>query len=37
MVVEREGSWAKLGAYAAAWKFLIYSLCSRGSLKRGPG
>lgn len=42
MVQEKAGSWAKQGAYAAAWKYLIYilimkTLTSKGSkLKTGP-
>jgi len=39
---EAEGSWAKQGAYSAAWKYLIYvtimkQICSGGKrFKRGP-
>jgi hypothetical protein len=30
MVGEGQGSWAKLGAYAAAWKYLLYVLVMKG-------
>jgi hypothetical protein len=36
MVGQSEGSWAKLGAYAAAWKFLIYLLVLKGVTEEGP-
>jgi energy-coupling factor transporter ATP-binding protein EcfA2 len=36
MVGETEGSWAKQGAYAAAWKYLIYVLIMKGLIKQGP-
>jgi len=36
MKEEREGAWAKQGAYAAAWKFLIYVLIMKGLTSRGP-
>lgn len=29
MVSERDGSWAKIGAYTAAWKYLIYVLAMK--------
>lgn len=29
MVSEKDGSWAKLGAYTAAWKYLIYVLAMK--------
>jgi len=32
---EREGSWAKQGAYAAAWKYLVYVLIMKGLTKQG--
>jgi hypothetical protein len=36
MVSESEGSWAKLGAYAVAWKYLLYLLVLRGVTDQGP-
>jgi len=41
MVPENSGSWAKLGAYAVAWKYLIYvqvmqELTRRGQRLKGP-
>lgn len=43
MLAEERGSWAKQGAYAAAWKFLIYVIVMKAisesgwfDLKRGP-
>jgi hypothetical protein len=36
MAGESEGSWAKLGAYAAAWKYLIYLLVLKGITNEGP-
>lgn len=42
MIKEKEGAWAKQGAYAAAWKYLIYilimkKLTAKGTkLKTGP-
>ena len=32
---EAEGAWAKQGAYAAAWKYLIYVLVMKGLNKQG--
>jgi hypothetical protein len=29
MVTEKDGSWAKIGAYTAAWKYLIYVLAMK--------
>lgn len=42
LAAEAQGSWAKMGAYSAAWKYLIYllvmqSLTSRGQRHRGGG
>ena len=43
MAAEASGSWAKLGAYAVAWKYLIYVLImkeiskKRTALKKGAG
>ena len=43
MAAESSGSWAKLGAYAVAWKYLIYVLImkevakKRVHLKKGAG
>jgi hypothetical protein len=34
---EREGSWAKHGAFAAAWKYLIYLLVMKGLNKKLKG
>jgi len=34
MVAEQRGSWAKLGAYAAAWKYLIYVLIMKEVARR---
>ncbi len=36
MVGENEGSWAKLGAYAVAWKYLLYILVLQGVTAQGP-
>jgi hypothetical protein len=41
MTAEQRGAWAKQGAYAAAWKFLLYVLAMKaanraGGLKTGP-
>ena len=41
MLPEHRGAWAKHGAYAAAWKYLIYVLVMKalvkgGGFKRGP-
>ena len=36
MAKEHEGSWAKAGAYAAAWKYLIYVLIMAHLLERRP-
>jgi hypothetical protein len=42
LIREKEGSWAKQGAYAAAWKYLIYVLVMKGlnirlkGFKSGP-
>ena len=36
MALESEGSWAKLGAYAVAWKYLIYILVMKGVTEQGP-
>ncbi len=36
MAKESEGSWAKQGAYAAAWKYLIYVLVMKEVTKSGP-
>jgi len=36
MAKESEGSWAKQGAYAAAWKYLIYVLVMKEVAKSGP-
>lgn len=33
---EKQGSWAKQGAYAAAWKFLIYVLIMKRLTGEGP-
>jgi len=33
---EKQGAWAKQGAYAAAWKFLIYVLIMKGLTSAGP-
>ncbi len=33
---EKEGAWAKLGSYAAAWKYLIYVLIMKGLTEQGP-
>jgi hypothetical protein len=35
MVTESAGSWAKHGAYAAAWKYLIYILIMKEITKKG--
>ena len=43
MTAEQNGSWAKLGAYAVAWKYLIYVLLmkeiskKRSAVKKGAG
>ena len=29
MVTEKDGSWAKIGAYTASWKYLIYVLAMK--------
>ena len=34
MASEDHGSWAKLGAYAAAWKYLIYVLIMKEISKK---
>jgi hypothetical protein len=34
---EREGSWAKLGAYAVAWKYLIWVLIMKGISEKSKG
>jgi hypothetical protein len=34
MASEHSGSWAKLGAYAVAWKYLIYVLIMKGVSRR---
>lgn len=34
---EAQGSWAKLGAYAVAWKYLLYVLLMKEIVKRGGG
>ena len=36
MASESEGSWSKLGAYAVAWKYLIYLLVFKGVTEQGP-
>lgn len=36
MKQESEGAWAKQGAYAAAWKHLIYLLIMKGLTSQGP-
>lgn len=36
MVSEKQGSWAKTGAYAVAWKYLIYVLVMKEIAKKGP-
>jgi hypothetical protein len=36
MASEAQGSWAKQGAYAAAWKYLIYVLVMKAITKAGP-
>jgi len=36
LATESSGSWAKLGAYAVAWKFLIYLLVMKGVTEQGP-
>jgi hypothetical protein len=36
MAAESEGSWAKLGAYAVAWKYLIYVLVMKEMTRTGP-
>jgi hypothetical protein len=36
MKKEQEGSWAKQGAYAAAWKYMIYILIMKGLTNSGP-
>src|SRR5690606_14007774 len=33
---EREGSWAKHGAFASAWKYLIYVLVMKAVTDQGP-
>jgi hypothetical protein len=33
---EERGSWAKQGAFTAAWKYLIYVLVMKGLTKEGP-
>jgi hypothetical protein len=35
MLPERSGSWAKLGAYAVAWKYLIYVLVMQELTRKG--
>lgn len=35
MKQEKEGAWAKQGAYAAAWKYLIWVLIMKGLTKQG--
>jgi hypothetical protein len=35
MLAEEKGSWAKHGAYAAAWKFLLYVLAMKAVTKGG--
>ena len=43
MAAENSGSWAKLGAYAVAWKYLIYVLimkeisAKRAAVRKGAG
>ena len=34
---EQDGSWNKQGAYAAAWKFLLYLLAMKSAVKALPG
>ena len=34
---EAQGSWAKLGAYAVAWKYLILILVMKQLASKGPG
>ena len=36
MLAESQGSWAKLGAYAVAWKYLIYVLVMQELARKGP-
>ena len=36
MKQEKEGAWAKQGAYAAAWKYLIWVLIMKGLTGQGP-
>ncbi len=36
LAAEAEGSWAKLGAYAAAWKYLILVLVMKEVTSQGP-
>lgn len=36
MVEEHRGSWAKVGAYAAAWKYLIYILVMKEISEKNP-
>jgi hypothetical protein len=36
MVAEGKGSWSKYGAYAVAWKYLIYVLVMAEVAKKGP-
>jgi hypothetical protein len=36
MAEEHAGAWAKQGAYAAAWKYLIYVLIMKGLTESGP-
>lgn len=36
MVPEERGAWAKQGAFAAAWKFLLYVMAMKAVTERGP-
>lgn len=36
MAAESEGSWAKLGAYSVAWKYLIYVLVMKEAAAKAP-
>jgi hypothetical protein len=36
MLEESKGSWAKLGAYAVAWKYLLYVLVMQELARKGP-
>ena len=35
MTAEERGSWAKTGAYTAAWKYMIYLMCFKALYDRG--